>query len=37
MKRLLLATAVVGILAGCSSTSDPYQKRADAEIGRAHV
>ena len=34
MKRLLLATAVVGILAGCSSTSDPYQKRADAERER---
>jgi hypothetical protein len=31
MKRILIASAVLAVLAGCSSTSDPYQKRADAE------
>jgi len=31
MKRVLIASAVLAVLAGCSSTSDPYQKRADAE------
>ena len=31
MKRILIAGAVLAVLAGCSSTSDPYQKRADAE------
>ena len=31
MKRILIASAILAVLAGCSSTSDPYQKRADAE------
>ena len=34
MKRILIASAVLAVLAGCSSTSDPYQKRADAEQER---
>lgn len=35
MKQLLLVSAVVAVLAGCSSTSDPYQRRAEAERERA--
>ena len=31
MKRILIASVILAVLAGCSSTSDPYQKRADAE------
>jgi hypothetical protein len=31
MKRILIASVILAGLAGCSSTSDPYQKRADAE------
>lgn len=31
MKNTLIATAVLALLTACSSTSDPYQKRADAE------
>jgi hypothetical protein len=34
MKRILLATAVLGVLVGCGSTSDPYQRRAEAERER---
>jgi hypothetical protein len=31
MKQLMIASAILAVLAGCSTTSDPYQKRADAE------
>lgn len=34
MKRILLAGTVLAILSGCGSTSDPYQRRAEAERER---
>jgi hypothetical protein len=34
MKQLLLAGAILTILVGCGSTSDPYQRRAEAERER---
>lgn len=34
MKRVLLAVGITALIAGCSTTSDPYQKRAEAERER---